>query len=844
MRNSRALYLSAASAALAAMTAQAHAQFGAAQRGLDTIVVTAQKTEESLQDAAIPINAATGEELRQVGVLDASSLNKVAPALYVTNTGGANVGYFVRGVGNFANNGFTNPAIAFNIDGVYIGRPSSTIASFLDLDRVEVLKGPQGTLYGRNSTGGAINVIPNKPVLGETSGGLSVGYGNYDAVEATGYGNISLSDNVAARFAGTYTKHDGYFDDGTSSAEEIALRGQVYIEVNDSINARVSGDYAKSQGTGPGLHIDGIYGFAPFNPGFEVPNRVFLALNAPDFSGLHIPSTLEFIADNATTAPGFQPVEGFIYPGRNDTYWGVNAEVNFDLGFADLVVIPAYRFSELDNQLNGPPFKAAIVQDEAEQFSLEARLSGDIGKLDWILGGYYFDETVKGVNTFNQFAVGNNNDFDSTTESLAFFARGTFNVTDKFRIVGGIRYTDESRTFSNIGQSFTIVCLDEPPAGPPSCPDIPSMPAELTLAEQLAAFPAGSLAVPAQAILAQVAANPPGAPVVSPLGPFDIIMTPGGPVAVPGALFIVTPNDLIGLEDGDEEITYRAALEYDLTDDNLVYASFENGFRAGGFNTAFGLESYAPEFIDAYTIGAKNRFFNNTLEINIEGFYWEYKDQQLAALTVDGRGNNSFATRNVGESSVKGVEVDFQLAATESTLIRGGVQYLDATYDNFQFNQVDLSDDTDPPNFLTPVTGCDFAQVINPAPPPGTPSRSFDIDCSGKDALYSPDWTVSLGLNQTLDLGQFTLTGTFDARYRSERVIGFQYLPTQYEDGVITADASLTLMPKSGVWRVTGYMRNMTNAFVRSIAQVGSGDIAAASVEPPRTYGVRISADF
>lgn len=844
MRISSALHMSAASAALAVFIAPALAQDEPGRRGLDTIVVTAQKTEETLQDAAIPINAATGEELRQVGVLDASALNKIAPALYVTSTGGANVGYFVRGVGNFANNGFTNPAIAFNIDGVYIGRPSSTIASFLDLDRVEVLKGPQGTLYGRNSTGGAINVIPNKPVLGETSGGLSVGYGNYSAVEATGYGNIPLSDNIAARFAGTYTKHDGYFDDGTSSAEEIALRGQLYFEVNDSINARLSGDYAKSQGTGTGLQIDGIYVFAPFNPGFEVPNRAFVPLGAPDFSGLHVPSTLQFIADNATTAPGFQPVEGFIYPGRNDAYWGVNAEVNFDLGFADLVVIPAYRVSELDNQLNGPPFKAAIVQDEAEQFSLEARLSGDVGKLEWIVGGYYFDETVEGVNTFNQFAVGNNNDFVSKTESLAFFARGTFNITDKLRVVGGIRYTDESRAFDNVGQSLTVVCLDEPPAGPPNCSDIPSIPAELTLAEQLAAFPAGSLAVPAQAILAQVATNPIGVPVVSPLGPFDTIMTPGGPVAVPGALFIVTPNDLIGLKDGDEEITYRAALEYDLTDDNLIYASFENGFRAGGFNTAFGLESYAPEFIDAYTIGAKNRFFDNTLEINIEGFYWEYKDQQLAALTVDARGNNSFATRNVGESSVKGVEVDFQLAATDTTLIRGGVQYLDATYDNFRFNQVDLSDETDPPNFLTPVTGCDFTQVINPAPAPGTAPRSFDIDCSGKDALYSPDWTVSLGVNQTLNLGQFTLTGTFDARYRGERVIGFQYLPTQVEDDVITADASLTLRPNDGVWRVTGYMQNVTNAFVRSIAQVGAGDIAAAATEPPRTYGVRISADF
>lgn len=119
--------------------------------GLDIITVTAQRREETLQDAAIAINAATGDELAQAGVVDATGLNKIAPALTVSTGGGANAGYFVRGVGNFTNNGYTAPAVAFNVDGVYIGRPSSTIASFLDLSRVEVLKGPQGTLYGRNA---------------------------------------------------------------------------------------------------------------------------------------------------------------------------------------------------------------------------------------------------------------------------------------------------------------------------------------------------------------------------------------------------------------------------------------------------------------------------------------------------------------------------------------------------------------------------------------------------------------------------------------------------------------------------------------------------------------------
>lgn len=815
--------------------AQATSTTEETQRGrLEEIVVTAQRVEETLQDAALPINAASGEDLQRVGVTDATALNNIAPSLYVTNGGGANTAYFVRGVGNFTNNGYTAPAIAFNIDGVYIGRPSSTISTFLDLDRVEVLRGPQGTLYGRNATGGAINVIPNKPVIGDNSTSVTLGAGNFSSYEATGVFNYSTSDNSAVRLAGTLVGHDAYFNDGTSEAEDVAIRAQYYMEPSDRVNFRLAADYSTQGGTGSGLNVNGLFTFAPFQPQLPVPNWPFTPSGASDFQGLHDPEMLQFITDDAIAAPLYSPLEGYGYPARDDTYYGVNAELNIDFGDSTLVIIPSYRYSELDNIFNGPPFKAAINEDEATQYSIEARLNGSAGNFDYILGAYYFDENVEGLNSFNQFSTVTYNDFVSDVESAAIFARGTFRVSDTLRLVGGIRYTDESRAFDTRVIAAAGVCLIEPVAGPPSCPQVPTVPVGLTVDDSLSALdPALLTGPPLPVLLEQIANSPPGVPVVTPYGPFGAMG--------PQAIMAFTPTE-VDLTDGDEEVTYRVAVEYDVTEENLLYVSFETGFRAGGFNQSFGNEQYDPEFIDAFTIGSKNRFLDNSLEVNAEIFFWEYEDQQLAALGLDGRGDNSFYTRNVGSSTIQGIEIDLLYATPGDTLLRGSVQFLDTEYDEYQYTQVDLSDDTDPPNFLTPVTGCNSTQ-LGVDGNPDTP-REFLIDCSGKEALLAPEWTLTFGAQHAWSVGNFDLEGTLDVRFRDEREIGFSYVPESRADSVTTADASLTLYSGERNWHLTGFVRNLTDEPVPTTYQIGAGNVSGSSFEPPLTYGVRFGIEF
>ncbi|RBP47188.1 TonB-dependent receptor [Arenicella xantha] len=813
---------------------------------LEEIVVTAQRKSESLQNAAIAINAASGKQLERLGVVNAEGLNKIAPALAVLSGGGANTAYFVRGVGNFTNNGYTNPAIAFNIDGVYIGRPSSTISSFLDLNRVEVLKGPQGTLYGRNSTGGAINVIPNTPMLGESNGNIKIGAGNYGAFDATLVTNFAVSENSAARLAATISERDGYFDDGTGDADDMAIRAQYYTEVNEKLLVRVAADYSTQQGAGAGVQYNGYYAFSAFNSDLPIANWDFVA--APDglnddFTGLHAPAVLNYVAENVAGAPAHSPFVGYIYPTRDDSYKGVNAEINYDLDWAELTIVPAYRVSELNNQFNGPPFKAAINQDKAEQTSVEARLAGSAGNVDWIFGAYYFDENVKGQNSFNQFSTVSHNDFDSNVESTAIFARGTYNVSDQLRLVAGVRYTDETRSIESEQSATAAVCLEHPEGRAPFCPQIPTLPVGLTLADTLSQLD------PSLFPLRPLVGTPSG---VYPFGPINVFASAGQ--FGPGAILSITPSST-SESGGDSETTYRAAIEYDVAPESLLYASFETGFRAGGFNLATGREVYEPEYIDAFTLGSKNRFMDGRLQLNAELFSWVYENQQLAALGTDINGANAFYTRNVGESSIKGAEVDFQFAATDSTLLRGSIQLLDATYDNYTYTQVDLSDDgIDPPNFLTPVNGCVNTQVLlqgdavvayNPALDGAQGyDRGFTVDCSGKDALNAPDLTATLGIQQMFEIGGYTIIGNLDARYRGERELGFGYQADARSDSDLTADLAFTLIPSSGNWSLNAYFLNLTNETIASTYQLGAGNVAASAYEPPRTYGLRFSYDF
>ncbi|MCB1686939.1 MAG: TonB-dependent receptor [Halioglobus sp.] len=826
------------SSLLAIAVASASAAFAQAPRKaspvLEETIVTAQRKTENIQDAAISIDAATKEELTRLGITDVKGLSKIAPALSVVNGGGSNNVFFVRGVGNFSVNAYTDAAVAFNQDGVFIGRPTATSASFLDLERVEVLKGPQGTLYGRNATAGAINVIPAKPELGETYGNVAVGAGNYETVETTGAFNLALGDQWAARLAGGYLNNDGYNDDGSANTDDAAFRVQIYGELSDKVDVRLSADYSTIKGDGNSPTFLGNYGF-PFTGPSGNPN------NLPGYNFNPSPSNVSSAHTGAqtnnaeayyaslTTQPAFTGTAPMLSPSIDNTYWGVSGELNVDLGFGDLVVIPAYRESDGDVLFNNPGFQAAFNDDTAKQSSLEARLSFDTGPVDWILGAYYFDEKVDGIASFNQQSVQSTQELDkSTSESAALFASGTYNLTQELRLVGGVRWTDDQKQIKASNDTFIDICIRELPAFPggpmiPNCDGAPVVPAGKTVEETLVLIPASDLPF-----------GPPGigtGPV--PYGTVPLI--PGVPQGPRSNLLLIAPVDVDSTQSNDK-VTYRLAVEYDLAEESLLYASYETGYRSGGFNLAYERETYDPETLDAYTIGSKNRFMDDRLQVNAEAFYWEYDDQQASHFGLDGRGNTAFFTENVGNSTIKGVELDVVFALTSTTRLTGNVQYLENEIDDYSY----LQQTPDPA--VQVVTGCNT--TLLEVTPGG--EANWDVDCSGQDGRNAPKWSTNLGIEQAFDFDTLSALFTLDMRYRDDRWIGFDYTPPQRADSVTTFDATFELGSQDGTWSVLTYVRNFTDEDVKSITQVfgNVSNLVSTAYEPPRTYGLRLTYNF
>lgn len=751
------------------------------QSGLVDIVVTAQRQVESSQRAAVPLSVIDGQAFRESSITQVEGLNSLAPALSITPTNTGNAA-FIRGVGNFTLAPNSDPAIAFNYDGVYVGRPTSTTGVFYDLDRIEVLKGPQGILYGRNATGGAINILPNQPRIGERSGYASVAFGNYETVNAQGAINVPIGARSALRLSASRSTHDGYLSDGTSDERTGAVRLQFKSELTDALTVRIAGDYAHNGGLGSGIDSIGFYGatLADFTPS-----------NIPIGSGLNAPVSQAFRTSRVTAIGNRLPP--LSRPFQDNTFYGVNAEIAYDTGVGTLTVIPAYRKAELNFLANagGSPY---FNQEEDTQYSLEARFAGErIGPIDYQIGAYYYDEFLDVVTRLTSGANANFQQPKYDTKSYAGFGRLTLHLDDRLRLVGGLRYTMDRKRFDTVQLTSIIACT----RGPRNCPNAPTVPLFSNPSELGYVFPAMGG------------------------GPLPIFVNG----VATGALSIRRDIIVNDRRLNNNKLTYRGAIEFDLAPKSLLYASVESGYRSGGFSVAVGFETYRPETIIAYTIGSKNRFFDNKLQLNVEGFVWDYKNQQVSRTAQDLAGNPANYVQNIGSSKIKGFEVDTQLLVTPTTLIGANVQYLDAKQKDFTF----------PQGPDRPLTGCPIT-TINPT--------RFQVDCSGFDSYNSPKWTFNLSGRQTIELGEYELVLSADTQYRSRRYIGFAYLPEQLIGSSWATNAQIKFGPDDDSWSIAAYVRNIENNRVPIYSIVGNARFFTFGTTPPRTYGIRLATEF
>ncbi|MDB5970003.1 MAG: TonB-dependent receptor [Hydrocarboniphaga sp.] len=773
---------------------EAEARDSSEPGGLEEIVVTAQHRVESAQKAAVALDVVSGDDLEKSGIVDLTRLNEKMPAL-VSN----GISNFVRGVGTFSQLGYTDPAVAFNYDGVYIGRSTSTQGLFFDLQRIELLKGPQGTLYGRNATGGALNVLPVEPQLGQTSGYFNVGYGNYAFYNAEGAFNEPIGEDSAIRLSALVTANDGFANDGTGDKNIKSVRLQEKSQLSDDVTLRLSGDYSHAGGVGGSStyldysQYDSRAGAYTATPTHFSPSEGLFSTKLQDYR------TTLFIPQVGRNYDHLSP-----YPLSDSDYYGTNAELDWTTNAGVVTFIPAYRGYH-SNVIVGTPFSLGSV-DTGNQFSVETRLASAGGELlDYTTGMYFYHEAVSSDGAINQSAVYARQFYDSDSSSAAAFARLTFHVTDDLRVVGGARYTRDWKKFDGNTDGLAMVCINKI-IGIPNCPN---------------------------ARLFIYAPKPEDQP-------FNIPTAGGLPtVQLPEETIIIRQITSEQAKLNQGRPTFRGALEYDLEPESLLYASVENGFRSGGFSIAAGYESYRPEKIIAYTVGSKNRFWNGNFELNAEAFDWEYKDQQLGYLGEDTNGNLNFIIQNIGSSSIRGFELDAKALPWPGMHAGATLQYLDSTYNAFQYDTpiVDvipiITTDNSPPQLV----GCPSTKNAG--------GDSYHVNCDGYPGFNSPKWTLNLSLSQAIPVSDYIVLLSAETQYRTSYYVGFQYLPFQQQGDAWRSQAQIVLTPKNAtyVWSVSAYIRNIENT--RSLTSTASqSGIDSASYSDPRTYGVRLSVQF
>jgi len=788
---------------------------------LEEIVVTAQRIEQTLQNAAVAVDALAQDDLIRAGAENARDLGRISPSIGINEGGGVLTSIYIRGVGAFTSNSLQDSGVAQNYDGVYLGRASASPGiSFYDMERIEVLKGPQGTLYGRNATGGVLNFIPAKPVLDKTSGYAQVEAGNFGKSAVQGGVNVALGDKVAARVAGNVQERDAYNDDGTSDLDSMSFRGSILFAPSDNFDLRLAADYSKIDNKGNGGTPVGVFDAQGDQTNFT-PSDLDID-SGPSSEESNALRVLTVAAPAFTPNPPIDSDNLFV----DADYTGIHAEINYQTDVGRLTFIPAYREYDHAFTFAGPGFAPASNEESGEQVSLELRFASEFdGPVNGVVGAFYFDEEVDFAANFNQVAISAIQNWTNGGDSHAIFGQLTFELQDDFRATAGLRYTEDNKFVRGNDYVFISVCL---------LPDVPLFPGSDITIPDLAGC--GALDIPAHPItanpnewIAELVAGgyiPPDKTTVNE-GPVPILTTfgPDGP----GAIILDSgAGENLSEDDSWYAPTYKLGLEYDLRDDSLLYFNFERGYRSGGVDLGDSTDgtvrlSYDPEFINAFTLGSKNRFLSNTLQVNLEAFYWEYKDQQISFFSIrDGAPN--FGTAN-GDSTIQGLDVDIQWAASAATTLGAKMQYLDSTLD-----RLILRSDEGTGRF-----GC--ADI-------GVQNGLQTFDCAGETLLYAPEFAVDASLQHVFELGEFNLIGYADASYRSEQETDLSFVSQTRADSYVTFNLAATLTPSNESWGITAFVNNVDDERYLTTTSIATSGAFYGQYNPPRTYGVRFRADF
>lgn len=601
----------------------------------EEIVVTAQKREQNQQDVGIAITALTGDQLARLGYTNAQEVAAFAPGVSTIQPNGeANYAIGIRGVTNSDFTTNVESPIAIYVDEVYISQMSGAGFLLFDVERVEILRGPQGTLFGRNATGGLVHYVTRKPGK-EFEGYGSLTYGRFNRVKAQGAVNIPLSDTLAARVSLATHQGDGYVENRANptrdlnNANEYAGRFQLLYEPSDTfsvlLNARYGGQDIR---TGFFEYVSAVNPDSTPTPG--VPN-----------------SNLNGYVDN----DGDVYAGEYDFPGRNDLETkGFSGTINWDFENFSLTSITDYQEVNRDyiedSDASPVNYFNFFLTTDVEQFSQELRLSGSNDKLDWVVGFYYLDLDINDSNGlyapgwFEDFLPiafgvtpadlggtnGLNNPYTTETESWSIFGQASYHINEELTLTAGFRWIDENKTHA--------------------------------YRDVLVLFPED---------------------VRSGLDPNIIEI---GDAVAP----------YFG-ERNDGNWSARLQLDYQPQDDLLLYASWNRGVKSGGFNAPLlptdvlvtdQFMNYAPEKLDAFEVGFKWDLAGGLARLNGSAYYYDYKNCQAFSIV----GLDTFTLNSDCES--KGFELEFQASPVAGLDLRFGAGYIDAEVTNVPGVTIDV----------------------------------------------------------------------------------------------------------------------------------------------------------
>lgn len=617
-----------------ALTVPVQAQETTPTPELDVIVVTAQNRTENIQDVPIAISVISGETLKEKGVTDFLSVQKVAPALNITNDTG-NTRVTVRGVGTLSNNEAQDQSIAVNIDGEYLNRPRILNAAIFDLERVEVLRGPQGTLYGRNSTGGAVNFITRKPG-DKFAVNASATYGNYDQIIVEGGVDLPIGDVGGIRVAGFYREHDGYsFHPNTpfSPTPAFVPNPSSRSDNDHTGGGRISLRLAPASG----LTIDAA--IERVEQDLIVAAQAWADMTDPSLSPGTNPTTCSngwAVAGTVTSPPPGTPTvigvqclpentnalasvnrhsynSPFVGVGTShQVSTAVRGRIAWDFGPATLTYTGGYRDTSGSGTITlSPAFIFTGFPAGTKTQSHELRLNGTTQNVKWQGGAFFFKEKQTSDGGLYSPFIGPNGSYinyfqhPTTAKSWSVFGQAEVPFGDTLTGIVGGRYTKDKRSanWRNFGFQFN-----------------------------------------------------------------------SGPVQFPASSFAGTP--LLLSYSGAGKVTWLAGLNYTPNDDTLIYAKVSTGYKAGGFDST--ATTFKPETNTAYEGGAKLSFGRSTL--NVAGFYYDYKDLQNEVLLDPSQGAQTF---NAGKAEIYGIEAEANIRPSSADTITASAMLMHAKYKEF-----------------------------------------------------------------------------------------------------------------------------------------------------------------